>query len=109
MKNITCPRHIQLLQEILKSRMERNPNYSLRAFARDLGVHVSTLSRAFSRKVIFSPEITHRILEKLNLSDAENREFIGSIELELEEKYRGMKMHYQILTKKIDPVSKPEH
>ena len=49
----------------------RNSNYSVRAFARDLGVPASNLSSAMNEKRGFAVPTLHQICDTLGLSDAE--------------------------------------
>ncbi|MEE6249990.1 MAG: hypothetical protein VX583_06285, partial [Bdellovibrionota bacterium] len=41
----TKAHYIHILMEKLSSRQSRNPSYSLRAFANDIGIHPSSLSQ----------------------------------------------------------------
>lgn len=56
------------LQFKLAEMQTKNPQYSLRAFAKNLGVHAASLSEFFNDKRQFSPKLQKKILEKLNLS-----------------------------------------
>ncbi|MCB0414854.1 MAG: hypothetical protein KDD50_11000 [Bdellovibrionales bacterium] len=56
-----------LLNEDYLLRTERNPSYSLRAYARDLEVSVSQLSKVLNRKSVFSESTGVHILKKLGL------------------------------------------
>jgi transcriptional regulator with XRE-family HTH domain len=56
-----------IIQEF-ENRKLRNPNYSLRAFARDLGVGASTLSSILRSEVNPSLKFVRDLLEKLNTS-----------------------------------------
>ena len=58
-----------LLRERLRQARRRNPRYSLRAFARQLGLDHSTLSQLLRGKRPFSPKATRRIGERLGLSE----------------------------------------
>jgi hypothetical protein len=57
-----------LLDAELRRRRERNPRYSLRAFARRLGTHHSTLSRLLQRRRRLTPRAVRRLGERLGLS-----------------------------------------
>lgn len=65
-----------LLQE-LTSRKHRNASYSLRAFARDLGVSPAALSQYLSRKRELSPKNRCSITVRMKLSPIEARAFAG--------------------------------
>lgn len=67
------------LTDELSHRKTRNPRYSLRAFARDLKVDPSFLSRLLSGKADPSVNLSVKIVQRLNLSDVEKRRFIASI------------------------------
>ncbi|HUP56547.1 MAG TPA: TIGR02147 family protein [Bdellovibrionota bacterium] len=53
------------LRSEFAGRCERNPNYSLRAFARSLNLHSSTLSSILNEKRKVSPRIAKRLLDAL--------------------------------------------
>lgn len=65
-----------LLQE-LTARKHRNSSYSLRAFARDLGVSAAALSQYLSRKRELSPKNRSSITVRMKLSPIEARAFQG--------------------------------
>ena len=67
---------ILLLQE-LTARKHRNSSYSLRAFARDLGVSAAALSQYLSRKRELSPKNRSSIAVRMKLSPIEARAFQG--------------------------------
>lgn len=58
----------QALQEELEQRRERNPRYSLRAFARYLGTDHSTLSQILRRRRTLSAQMMRRLAGRLRLS-----------------------------------------
>lgn len=65
---------VLLLQE-LTARKNRNSAYSLRAFARDLGVSPAALSQYLLRKREFSKKNRLSVAERLKLSPLEQRSF----------------------------------
>lgn len=77
------PTH-HLLKKVLLLKLaevqEKNPHYSLRAFARDVGVHAASLSECFSDKRQFSPKMAKKIIEKLSLSSEKKEELIGVLD-----------------------------
>ena len=60
-----------LLHNILKERQERNQNYSIRAFARDLNISSGRLSDILNRKYIPGPSISNRIVKALSLDNGD--------------------------------------
>lgn len=63
-----------LLQE-LTARKNRNASYSLRAFARDLGVSPAALSQYLLRKREFSKKNRQLVIDRMKLSPLEQRAF----------------------------------
>src|SRR5690242_18073900 len=59
----------------LTHRKNRNPSYSLRAFARDLGVGVTTLSDYLAQKRSFSKKNLKKIIDNLGISPAMKNQF----------------------------------
>jgi hypothetical protein len=60
-----------LLGAELRRRRERNPRYSLRAFARQLGTHHSTLSQLMARERRLTPRAVRRLGMRLGLAPAQ--------------------------------------
>ena len=58
----------RLLQVELSSRRNRNSQYSLRAFARDLGIGLGSMSEVMTGKRGLSPKNLMKVLQNLNLS-----------------------------------------
>lgn len=69
----------ELLRRELDRRLARNQRYSLRAFAGNLGVPVSTLSRALNGKRGISVSAGVRIADGLALEPRERRLFLESL------------------------------
>lgn len=67
METIVGAQFRELLREQLKERTDANPSYSLRAFARQLGVSASGLSMMMSAKTPVTLSFIEKIGEKLNL------------------------------------------
>jgi transcriptional regulator with XRE-family HTH domain len=59
----------KLLEDELRRRQSRNPRYSLRAFARDLDVHHSTLSRVMRGRQQVSQRTLVTIAARLRIPD----------------------------------------
>ena len=60
-----------LLGDELRRRRQRNPRYSLRAFARTLGTHHSTLSRIMERRRRLTPRAIRALGARLGLTPAQ--------------------------------------
>jgi hypothetical protein len=67
------------LAEELRVRQARNPRYSLRSFARDLGVSVTALSDVLSAKRHFSKKNVARIVAKLGWSPLQEKAFLETV------------------------------
>lgn len=65
----------QYLSSVLQQRKDANSAYSLRAFARDLGVAPSTLSEVMSGRKGISRSMVDQIIRKLKLSNEESSFF----------------------------------
>jgi uncharacterized protein (TIGR02147 family) len=67
----------QILTEEFKNRRARNSAYSLRAFSRDLGIGVTSLSDFFADKRQLSKSSMKRVAEALKLSDQQRDFFLS--------------------------------
>jgi uncharacterized protein (TIGR02147 family) len=76
MNNIT---YHDLLNQEFERRKQINNAYSLRAFARDLGISAPRLSQVLNRKQGISVEAAQNLLNKLKLSDEEKNWFRDSV------------------------------
>ena len=63
----------------LETRRRRNPKYSLRAFAKFLGVDAGILSKILSGKRAPSMKLADRALDRLDVSAPEKRLFLKSL------------------------------
>lgn len=70
------------LMGLFNERKDRNPRYSLRAFARDIGVASSRLSEILRGKVGLSAQRALQIGERIGLANEELEHFISLVELE---------------------------
>ncbi|MEQ1878434.1 MAG: helix-turn-helix domain-containing protein, partial [Bdellovibrionia bacterium] len=70
---------MNLLKNELRKRIEKNPRYSLRAFANALGIHPSTLSAVLSNRRTLSPKSANRILTKLGLESQARISIVGKL------------------------------
>jgi PAS domain S-box-containing protein len=73
------PYFIRVLREELDRRKNKNPRYSLRAFAKFLGVHPSAMSRLLNGKQELSLQACVTILKRLALPVDQSRAFIASV------------------------------
>lgn len=67
---------VQLLEKEYQKRISANQSYSLRAFARDLSVDQSALSKVLARKRTLSNEVVQRIASNLKLSASQTKRFL---------------------------------
>jgi hypothetical protein len=82
----TCPRSVSgmgmfvdFLKDEFSRRRQRNPGYSLRAFARSLKVNSSTLSAIVSQKRKATPTIAKRLLDQLGTDPFLKQKIITSM------------------------------
>lgn len=71
--------YIEMLKSELANRCSLNPNYSLRAFARDLGPSASRLSLVMNKKSGLSKKSAMLICSKLNWEDGEKDFFCNLV------------------------------
>lgn len=67
------------IKEDLSLRQRSNPHYSMRAYARDIGVHPATLSQIIKGTRQLPLKNSERVLEKLNLGPKEKTLFMESL------------------------------
>lgn len=72
------------LKEVLAERILSNPNYSLRAFSRDLSLSPGFLSSVLSGSRRLSSEMGNKVADNLKLNSKEKEYFIATIALESE-------------------------
>lgn len=73
------PSYLRCLKETLSKRQSANAHYSLRAFARDLEIHPSTLCSVFQGKRPLPIKDSERVVRKLSLGPKERTLFIESL------------------------------
>ncbi len=71
-----------LLREQFVKKRKRNPEFSLRAFAKQLGMAPGGLSRLLNGKMGISVNRAHEIASKLKLTDQETETFLNLVQLE---------------------------
>lgn len=81
MEKTSTPHYKQYLEREFQTRLRRNPGYSLRAFARDIGMQPSKLSEVLRGLRGLSAKSGKRIAKSMKLSDAESAVFLNLIEL----------------------------
>ena len=64
------------LKQHLDTSQKKNQNYSLRAFARDIQISPSTISKIMNEKYVVSDKLLNEIVEYLNLEIAVKRQII---------------------------------
>lgn len=69
----------EILKEELVRRQTRNPGYSQRAFARDLGIRSNRLSEILRGKQGISPQLAVTVAERLTSSEAYRSLFLYSV------------------------------
>lgn len=70
------PYHRQILQEEFHRRQERNAAFSLRAFARQLGISGGMLSNLLAGRRSLTPEMAQRLAPRLGLPDKARELFL---------------------------------
>jgi len=68
----------QIKTELAK-RLERNPRYSLRSFAKAIGISPGTLSQVLSGNKIPSTKLARKLIDSLDLNPSEQKAFMVSL------------------------------
>lgn len=89
---------IDILKQEFESRNQKNPRYSLSAFARSLKMHSSTLSAILRGKRKLTAQNAHRILQKLDVDPRRKSQIYLAI---LEGKHLNPPHPYHTLTNEI--------
>jgi uncharacterized protein (TIGR02147 family) len=71
--------YITKIKDDLTTKQRENPHYSLRAYARDIGVHPATLSQILKGKRPLPFKDTPSVVRKLRLDDKERTRFMESV------------------------------
>lgn len=69
----------QMINDVFNQRKARNPRYSYRAYARDMGVSQSLLSKVLVGKRKVTPEFALRLGMGMNLPDSELIKLVISV------------------------------
>src|SRR5262245_5929390 len=71
--------HIEILRKEFNLREQKNARYSVRAFARLLGIDSSSLSAILRGKRPFPASLAEQVCSRLKLSDSEKKMFFRSV------------------------------
>lgn len=71
--------YLSKMREGLSLKQRNNPHYSLRAYARDIGIHPATLSQIINGKRALPVKDSEKVIKKLNLGPKERSLFIDSL------------------------------
>lgn len=71
--------YIQTIQDDLQRRQQDNPSYSLRAYARDVGMNPSSLSQVLKGKRPLPARDAETIAKRLKLNSVERTRFMESV------------------------------
>ena len=69
--------YVLSLNNLLASRKEKNPNYSLRALSRDIGIDNSYLVKIIKGKKNVSLKVAYKVAHHLNLNGDQLAEFLS--------------------------------
>jgi hypothetical protein len=83
---IAAPFHLQCLRSEFSRRKLRNPSYSLRAFARNLGLDPSFLGRFLHGRQSLSPRACTQVLRRMQLPEPARDSFVASYSEEQRER-----------------------
>jgi uncharacterized protein (TIGR02147 family) len=70
---------VQILKTELSNRLQKNPRYSMRAFAQSLDLNVGSLSRFMSGRRPLTPKAAEKLCDKLGLSPLKKSQIILSL------------------------------
>lgn len=71
--------YLTKMREGLSIKQRNNPHYSLRAYARDMGIHPATLSQIINGKRGLPLKNSEQVIRRLNLGPKERTLFIDSL------------------------------
>lgn len=104
--NMSIDDPIEFLKDQFLNRREKNPSYSLRAFASKLGIPAGRLSELFSRKRKLTYATAKKIAERLELNPIETTKFLqGLNSVFVENDLTFLKSHNSIeVQKHLEPL-----
>ncbi len=94
-----------LLEQVLKDRKQKNGGYSLRAFARDLGIKPGPLSEMMTGKRAVSPTTANLISRRLGLSQTDAKAVQG---LATDGRRKDVKTHNKVTGSEISFTTVPD-
>lgn len=71
--------YLAKMRETLSLKQRNNPHYSLRAYARDIGIHPATLSQIINGKRALPVKNSENVIQRLNLGPKEKALFVESL------------------------------
>ena len=77
--NAAISHYRRVLRDQLQARLDRNPRYSIRAFARSLGTDSGALAQILAGTRIPSEKAAKKVIAKLDLSPEETEAFLRSL------------------------------
>lgn len=77
---MTTPNYRQTITDSFTERRQRNPGYSLRAFARDLQVSPSHLCEVLQQRENISPKVAAKLVVRMGLGPREAEFFMASVQ-----------------------------
>ncbi len=78
MNRENVPDGVRKIWESYLRKLESNAGYSIRAFARDLGVDMGHLTRVLTGKRRMRPSTAHRIKDRLGITGPAGLDFVRS-------------------------------
>jgi len=87
---------VEIIKKELEDKLENNPSYSLRAFAKYLGISPASLSRILSGQMKVTPKVFQVIASKLNLTPIQHSHIMKGLQLKKQQgnirniEHRGM-------------------
>lgn len=88
---------VAILKNVFFKRQRKNPSYSLRAFAKNLGISHTALSLIFSGKHKTNPKFVSKIVDKLDLSFRQRKLFLAEHSHELKDSNTPSSETHQII------------
>jgi uncharacterized protein (TIGR02147 family) len=104
---MTQESYAALLKEELENRLSDNPKYSLRAFARDLHLQASQLSRVLNGKQHLSSQLAKLVAQRAFRNSKRRQYFEALVEWQTARKPESKEMAYSSL-KKLQQSTRPE-
>ncbi len=97
---------VKFLRDILSRKIERNPAYSMRAFAKDIGVSPTYISLLLKGKKKLSMNRAIQISDLLHLKEKEKQEFLKAVALERSLPYFDAELLTKVENQSLDSNNK---